>query len=421
MVSMADTELINQLLDDMYEVRPAVLAALPEDEHLRATTRRMIDSLERIRSSTAVPHATFALVSQLLARLIDVEHGALLRPDEQGMIAMEARESLEAHVEQRQALLAQAQDVEPTREVIDSSCEMIGSKITRDVSLPQRVNHLQQLLQKYLHGNAAVRRELNQIIEALTPSLNAISDLLVEAGEESPELKQARQLLEQELPDDPEQARMLLKQARKGILKAGNRMSSASSKLQHTMQEQVEKLSTLSRQLERAESEARNDPLTGLANRRSLTEYLKSLGHTGYSLLLVDIDHFKAINDEYGHDIGDEVLTLFAQMLVSCVRSSDFVARIGGEEFSITLPDTPAEESRRIADILRHSIELHPFKTSVGEINVTASFGLSEHTPGTAHITTFKAADSALYRSKRDGRNRVTLQQPATAAEALLA
>ena len=408
---MSQIELLNQLLDDMDMVRPALLDAIPDDVELRSTTNRMIASLEELKQAPSIPEDTFIWITQQFTKLLDLEHAPLLRPTHSNTISTDSKEAIETHVLQRLALISQAlQEIPTTQALLDSSCEMIGSKARDNDSLQKRARLLQQLIQKHLQGNADLRSELQQLINALTPSMNAISDLLVKAGEESPELKQAKKLLEQELPDDIEQAKTMLQKAREGILTAGSKLENASTKLQNTIQGQVDKLSSLSRKLEKAEADARNDPLTGLANRRSVAEQLKTLGQDRYSFLVIDIDHFKEVNDTHGHDVGDEILTQFAKFLDGCARSTDFAARVGGEEFCIIFPDTVVEDGARIAETLRHSIELKPFKTSAGTIDITASFGIAEHEPGTNHASTFKAADKALYQSKDNGRNQVTIQ-----------
>ncbi|ATX81190.1 diguanylate cyclase (GGDEF) domain-containing protein [Mariprofundus ferrinatatus] len=407
---MNQINLINQLLDDMDTVRPLLLSALPDNSELRATTRRMIAALEQLREQPGIPHATHLWVSQQFAKLLDVHHAPLLRPAFDGTITNDSKESLAAHVQQRQMLTMQAlKDIPATHDLLDTSSEMIGEKAGKNESLQKRAQHLHLLLQRHLQHDADLRVELQQLAEAFGPSLNAISGILKQAGEESPELKQATELLERELPKDPDQALVILQQARAGILTAGNKLSSASEKLNETIQSHIESLSTLSKKLEEAESAARNDPLTGLANRRLLDEYLKELGQTVYSCLLIDIDHFKRINDTYGHDVGDEILEQIARMLDKCTRSTDIAARVGGEEFCIIFPGTGTENSTRMAEILRQSIEKKSFGTSAGMIDITASIGLAEHIPGTEHSATFKASDEALYRSKKNGRNRISV------------
>lgn len=411
---MSQVELLNKLLDDMDVVRPVVLAAMPDDIELRATTRRMISSLEQIRQNPGIPNSTHLWAIQQFAKLLDAQHGPLLRPTHSGTISNDAKAAIEAQVEQRQTLIMQAlQDIPATRALLDSSSGMIGEKAPKRDSLQRAARHLQQLLQQHLQHDVALRDELEQLVDALAPSLQAISNVLEEAGEESDELKQAKLLLEQELPDDVEEARAILQKARMGILSAGNKLSSASEKLHESIRLNVEKLSSLSKQLEEAESEARNDPLTGLANRRRLAEYLKTLGQSRFCFLVVDIDHFKNINDTHGHDVGDEVLQQMAQMLDACTRSTDLAARVGGEEFCVIFPDTDLESSTHLAETLRHSIEMKSFRTTAGMIDITASIGIAEHLPGTDHANTFKAADEALYQSKKNGRNQITVSSQA--------
>jgi len=406
---MSQLEEINSLLDDMDKVRPVVIAAMPDDLELRATTRRMISALEQIRQSPGIPFETHTWISKLFAKLLDAEHGALLRPSPGGTLPDESKVSLEQHVEQRQSLLIHAQQAIPvTRQIIDRSSSLIGTRARKNDSLQKRALHLETLLRDHLRHDAELRSELQQLIDAFHPSLSAISKLLDKAGEESPELKQAKQLLEMELPDDISQAREILQTARKGILTAGTKLNSASEKLHETIKQNIEQLSNMSQQLEQAESEARNDPLTGLANRRRLAEFLGTLDQSMFCFLVVDIDHFKQINDTYGHDVGDEILQQLGGLLDECTRKTDLAARVGGEEFCIIFPETDLETSLRLAETLRQSIAIKPFKTTGGTIEMTVSIGLAEHAIGTEHSRTFKAADAALYQSKENGRNQVT-------------
>jgi len=402
-------EALNQLLDDMDTIRPIVIAAMPDDLELRSTTRRMIAALEEIRRSPGIPHDTYIWASKLFARLLDAEHGALLRPTHSGTIPAESRAMLELYIEKRKNLLLEAQQHIPaTHTILDRSSNLIGTRARKNDSLQKRARHLETLIQEHLKQDADLRSELQHLIDAFSPSLDAISKVLEDAGEESPELKQAKLLLEQELPDDIAQAREMLQTARKGILKAGNKLTSASAKLHKTLQNNIVQLSNMSQQLEQAESEARNDPLTGLANRRRLAEFLKTMGQASFCFLVVDIDHFKKINDTYGHDIGDEILQEVGAILADCTRKTDLAARVGGEEFCIVFPDTDQVTSTRLAESLRQSIAMKPFRTSAGIIELTVSIGIAEHRPGVEHSITFKAADEALYCSKANGRNQVT-------------
>lgn len=157
------------------------------------------------------------------------------------------------------------------------------------------------------------------------------------------------------------------------------------------------------------------DALTGLPNRRALLQYVEQmLPHSvrenePVSLALLDIDYFKAVNDDYGHPVGDAVLRLFAQHLQGLVRASDFTARIGGEEFGILMPATDGDGARELCERLRTSIEALPLPVPDHELRLTASFGVTTAAPGEAvsFNTLYILADRALYEAKGQGRNRV--------------
>lgn len=158
------------------------------------------------------------------------------------------------------------------------------------------------------------------------------------------------------------------------------------------------------------------DALTGLNNRRFLKSHLASAldraAHVGrpLSLMLVDVDHFKSVNDTYGHDVGDEVLRTLAQRIRRVVRSADLVCRLGGEEFVIVMSDTPLTVATRIAERVRVSVQSSPFKigAAAGFLSVTVSIGLAERGAGANPDALMRRADKALYDSKAAGRNRVT-------------
>ena len=158
------------------------------------------------------------------------------------------------------------------------------------------------------------------------------------------------------------------------------------------------------------------DPLTGLNNRRYLETHLASVidqaagRGRACSLMVLDIDHFKRVNDGYGHNAGDEVLKAFAQRVKRVVRTVDLVCRLGGEEFVIVMPDTALPISSRIAERVRAAIEGEYFSIDGGarKIPVTVSIGLAERGQEASPELLFKRADKALYRSKAEGRNRVT-------------
>ena len=158
------------------------------------------------------------------------------------------------------------------------------------------------------------------------------------------------------------------------------------------------------------------DALTTLHNRRYMETHLATLIEQAQSrgkpltLLMLDIDYFKSVNDTHGHDAGDDVLREFALRLKKSIRGIDLACRLGGEEFVAVMPDTDMAVATTVAERLRRRIASEPFAIMRGErkIEVTISIGLAGVVgPEDTAATVLKRADEALYRAKRDGRNRV--------------
>jgi diguanylate cyclase (GGDEF)-like protein len=159
---------------------------------------------------------------------------------------------------------------------------------------------------------------------------------------------------------------------------------------------------------------ADTDPLTGQHNRRAMSELLEQLhqqaghSHSRLSVVMLDIDHFKAINDRFGHQAGDKVLQEVARCLKMQLRAEDHLARWGGEEFLAVLPGADAESVRRVTERLRQGVESLRVRVGNTEVGVTCSLGVASCGPRMASLDRLiREADSALYRAKRGGRNRV--------------
>jgi two-component system cell cycle response regulator len=164
------------------------------------------------------------------------------------------------------------------------------------------------------------------------------------------------------------------------------------------------------------------DQLTGLHNRRYLDSRLSmlfdesALKARALSLLVLDVDRFKVVNDSWGHDAGDEVLREFADRIRACTRGIDLVARMGGEEIVVVLPDTALDAARAVAERIREKVEGEPFQIQRGEraIAITVSIGVASRRAGDAGpIEMMKRADEAVYRAKAAGRNRVIVASAA--------
>jgi diguanylate cyclase (GGDEF)-like protein len=209
----------------------------------------------------------------------------------------------------------------------------------------------------------------------------------------------------------------LISQANASLIYINENYEQMTQQLQQLLAEKEE----LTQQLQTANAKlkrlASTDTLTGVANRRRFSEALEAtLSASKRSgdpicLIMIDIDHFKRVNDSFGHAIGDKVLIAVCERLEANIRPQDVVGRLGGEEFAVLLPDTPPEIGQVIAERLRRSLEVAPVATEQGSIPVTASFGgvsvaRSAKIPGADDF--LNVADKCLYASKDGGRNRVT-------------
>jgi diguanylate cyclase (GGDEF)-like protein len=177
--------------------------------------------------------------------------------------------------------------------------------------------------------------------------------------------------------------------------------------LEHIVSERTRQLVEKNKELEQL---AITDRLTGLYNRLFLDQVLEReisvvhRNHSAFSLILLDIDHFKLVNDTYGHHAGDEVLQTISKILKAAVRESDVVGRWGGEEFLVLCPNTSLEDSLKVAEKLRRSIEQYDF-AALG--SRSASFGVASYQAGDSIASVEARADKALYLAKENGRNRV--------------
>ncbi len=158
------------------------------------------------------------------------------------------------------------------------------------------------------------------------------------------------------------------------------------------------------------------DPLTGLNNRRYLESHLSGLldqaaeRERPVAIMILDVDHFKRVNDTYGHEIGDEVLKNFAARVKRKVRGADLMCRLGGEEFVIVMPDTRLTTAENVGERIRSAVAAAPFSLTGDEraIAVTVSIGIADSVGGESVADLLRRADQALYLSKNSGRNRVS-------------
>ena len=190
-----------------------------------------------------------------------------------------------------------------------------------------------------------------------------------------------------------------------------------------------EKNSELNALIERIEFISNRDELTGLANRRSVTcwldEQIAAVGRTGapLSIALLDLDHFKKINDSFGHPIGDRALQEFSRIAAAALRRTDRVGRYGGEEFLVVLVGTPLHEATVPLERVRNKLAAHDWNEVKTDLRLTITIGAAQYIPGESVERLIGRADMALYLGKEGGRDRVVLDEtiiPNVAADAVM-
>lgn len=191
-------------------------------------------------------------------------------------------------------------------------------------------------------------------------------------------------------------------------------MHAAMQALQEHLQQSREEIEALRRELETVRSEVLTDPLTGVLNRRGFFGRLEGMLKEGRRpcLLMLDIDHFKNINDSYGHLFGDKVIRVVAHACETLAGHAAAVARLGGEEFAVLLPEAPLEAARALAETVRLTVENGKIRSGGNRApvgGITVSIGVTAHLEGEAHASFIDRADRALYLSKQNGRNRTTV------------
>jgi diguanylate cyclase len=200
------------------------------------------------------------------------------------------------------------------------------------------------------------------------------------------------------------------------LIEETSRMVGRSERFGHDLKQSSAKIDALERTLEDLRREATTDALTGIANRRYFDMSLQTMSGDAMnsgddlSLLLVDIDHFKMVNDTWGHATGDAVIQLVAATLAQTVKGQDCVARYGGEEFAIILPATSIDAAMRVGENIRTALARRLFVPRDVEENicaVTVSIGVACYEPGEPLAQWIERTDAALYQAKKTGRDRV--------------
>ncbi|MEB2517439.1 diguanylate cyclase [Pseudomonas sp. YuFO20] len=275
----------------------------------------------------------------------------------------------------------------------------------------QRLNERLESFQSNLQAASAGHADSRSAAHAMDTQIREQVDGLQSSVQEAADLDDLKHVLENHLEgllgtmDQHRQQRDEREQ------EVAARLHSLADRVAHMEQE----AQGFREHLEEQRQKALIDPLTGLPNRAAWSERLEhEIGQWqqhGNTLMLamLDLDHFKRINDNYGHLAGDKVLKIIASVLRKRLRGTDFIARFGGEEFVLLMPSTVPANGLKLLETLRAAIEACPFHFRGEPVTITLSIGLAAFKPGEHSDLVLKRADQALYRAKNAGRNRVEL------------
>ena len=273
--------------------------------------------------------------------------------------------------------------------------------------LNERLESFQSNLQAASEGHADNRSAAREMDTQIREQVDGLQSSMQEAAD----LDDLKHVLENHLEGLLGTMDQHQKQRDEREQEVAARLHSLAERVAHMEQEAL----GYREHLEEQRQKALIDPLTGLPNRAAWSERLdheiSQWQQHGNTLLLamLDLDHFKRINDNYGHLAGDKVLKIIANVLRKRLRGTDFIARFGGEEFVLLMPDTVPTAGAKLLEKLRASIEACPFHFKGEPVTITISMGLTAFKPGEHSDLVLKRADQALYRAKHAGRNQVAL------------
>jgi diguanylate cyclase len=259
-------------------------------------------------------------------------------------------------------------------------------------------------------SEAAVRRAGEQIQETIREVNEAVSGVQTRTEDYGKNLRKTMQVVQG--TEDPQAIRNVVQ----GLVQDTEVMLESSSKLHTELDKSAQIIKELQRDLEIVRREAMTDGLTGLANRKcfdgEIQRAMINAREKGapFTLLMVDIDHFKSFNDNFGHQVGDQVLRLVGRTLIEGIKGRDFAARYGGEEFAIILPESNVAAGMAVGNALRKALAMKDVvNRNTGEKlgRITMSVGVAEYVQGEGPEDMIERTDGALYTAKHNGRNQV--------------
>ena len=408
----ANSEQLRQLINE-------VSLPLPFSEQLNKISQQLDASLDRssldqlisqiaqllstlpINPATPNDDGTVAPINDILLQLLD--RITLVDPYAQELEALREELSTQQNqqldislfLEQLTTLISRAQSLSQ-----DEKQELEGFLLHITETLAEIDSHIRGTKDHQQH----VQDSSQKLDDAVQNQVEGIQSSMLEANNLD-ELKHCIQsrlttIREQvkSFRNENDERQQLMEQEMGSLISKVSRIENESEKLKKNLEQQREK--------------SMRDPLTGVSNRLAYDEFLKhefsSWQRRKHALTMVvwDIDHFKKVNDEYGHQAGDKALTIVAQLLKKRLRDSDYLARYGGEEFVSLLPETPISAALPLANELRETIKASELHYNDQRVLLTISCGLAEFHDGDTPESVFQRADAALYLAKEQGRNR---------------
>ncbi|WP_373034791.1 GGDEF domain-containing protein [Sulfurimonas sp.] len=307
---------------------------------------------------------------------------------------------------------------------VNDKIALLSERIKNNPSLLDSASIESEIKAVILLRIALDKESVKEMIESLDGVLDKLSLRLIEMIESSDESTVEIQKIKAELESYNEHTSSNFKIAHKKLFIIATALEENTQMLSKDLKNHSNEVAILSKkvrkledELEKAKNASKEDFLTKLFNRRALDEFMKvkeaeyeRYGHN-FTIVMVDLDHFKSVNDNYGHEAGDAVLSAFAKILKDEARSVDVVGRFGGEEFMVILSETDTNGGAIFAEKVRKHVQKARFMYKGKRIEVTVSCGVSERKLHTSLSSVVHSADEYLYKAKKDGRNQVAYKK----------
>lgn len=283
--------------------------------------------------------------------------------------------------------------------------EAAGQKIT--------IERCQEIHQRFL-SDKDQSEEVQKVGDAINETIKDVTDVVTNVKGAAEEYNETLSSVTEKLGEEMSQGQ--IENLLQDIVAGTQNMISQNQALEEKLSVSSQAMNALQHDLEVARQEALTDGLTNLANRKAFDAEIERVIHNAqensetFSVIMMDIDHFKAFNDNYGHQVGDQVLRLVAKTLTDGVKGRDMAARYGGEEFVIVLPQTNLSAAQILGDNLRQAVSSKEVvNRNSGEKlgRITLSGGVAEYSSGDSIEDLIERADGALYTAKHNGRNQV--------------